>query len=185
MAEVILETERLVLRPPVPDDLPFILERMNTRSVMRHLGGEPRPKTDVEQGLTDDIAAFAKGDWQRFMICLRGGEPIGRSGLFTIRSEAAPEALRGQREIGWTLAKDHWGLGYACEAARAVLSYAFGDQGIAEIFAQTSDSNASSTKLMHRLGLRARPELGFHDPDYPPEDNPTTVWSMRAEEFDG
>ena len=185
MAEVILDTERLVLRPPVPDDLPFILERMNTRSVMRYLGGEPRPEADVEQGLKDDIAAFATSKWQRFTICLRNGQPIGRSGLFTIRSEAAPEAHRGQREIGWTLAEDHWGQGYAAEAAQAVLAYAFGNLGIAEIFAQTSDSNVSSTKLMHRLGLRARPELGFLDPDYPPEDNPTTVWSMRAKDFDG
>ena len=185
MAEVILETERLVLRPPVPDDLPFILERMNTRSIMRHLGGEPRPEVDVEQGLRDDIAAFASGEWQRFMICLRGGEPIGRTGIFTIRSEAAPEHLRGQREIGWTLAEDHWAQGYATEAARAVLAFAFGDLGIDEIFAQTSDSNASSTKVMHRLGLKPRPELGFHDPDYPPQDNPTTVWSLRAEDFDG
>ena len=184
MADVILETERLVLRPPVPDDLPFILERMNTRSVMRHLGGEPRPEVDVKQGLKDDIAAFAKGDWQRFTIFLRG-DRIGRTGLFTIRSDAAPEALQGQREIGWTLAQDYWGQGFACEAARAVLAFGFGDQGIAEIFAQTSDSNASSTKLMHRLGMRARPELGFHDPDYPPEDNPTTVWSMRAEDVGG
>ncbi len=48
------------------------------------------------------------------------------------------------------------------------------------LYSQTSDSNVASTRMMQRLGFTARPELGYHDPDYPPEDNPTTVWSMDA-----
>lgn len=48
------------------------------------------------------------------------------------------------------------------------------------LYSQTSDSNVGSTRMMQRLGFTPRLELGYHDPDYPPEDNPTTVWSMDA-----
>ena len=184
MADDTLATDRLILRPPVPEDLPWVLEQMNTLAVLRHLGGV-RPDDAVAESLADDIAAFHTGGHQRWTVWLRDGPEqagarVGRVGLFHLRSPAAPEALRGQREIGWTFAQSHWGRGYATEAARAVLGYAFGVLGLPTIFSQTSESNAASTRMMQRLGFTPRPELGYVDPDYPPQDNPTTVWSMDA-----
>ena len=132
MAERELETERLILRPPAPDDLPWVLEHMNTPAVVRYLGGEVR----------------------------------------------SPE--EGQREIGWTFAEGFRGKGYATEAALAVIAYAFGTLGLPVLYSQTSDSNESSTRMMQRLGFTRRAELDYVDPDYPPADDPTTVWSMDA-----
>ena len=184
MADDTLETQRLVLRPQTLDDLPFIQRSMNTARVMQFLGGKPRPEEDVANGLTLDIEAFGKGDWRKWMIWRRDGDcRIGVCGLFNMRSKAAPAALQGQTEIGWTLAEDYWGQGFATEAARAVLSYAFDRLALPVVYSQTSDSNGPSTRMMHRLGFSARPELGYHDPDYPDEDNPTTVWSLAAREF--
>ncbi len=51
------------------------------------------------------------------------------------------------------------------------------------VYSQTSDSNAASTRMMHRLGLDRREELDYVDPDYPPQDNPTTVWSITANQW--
>lgn len=156
---------------------------MNTLPVLRHLGGKLRSAEEVEAGLHDDITAFASAAWQRWTIWRVGdARRIGRCGLFSIRALAAPPALRGQREIGWSLAEEFWGNGYATEAAGAVLDYAFQTLGLPMIHAQTSDSNAGSTRLMQRLGFCPRPELGYDDPDYPPQDNPTTVWSLSAEQ---
>ena len=182
MADV-LETERLVLRPPSPDDLPFLLAEMNTPGVMRYLGGKTFTEAEMASGLQADIYAFSREDgWKRWTIFRRSDDVrIGRCGLFHVKSEAAPEALRGQPEIGWMLGEAHWGEGYATEAAGAVLDHAFATEPV--IYSQTSDSNAASTRMMQRLGFTARPELGFDDPDYPPRDNPTTVWSLRAEEW--
>ena len=178
MADDTLATERLILRPPVAEDLPWVLEHMNTTSVMRHLAGVRAPEM-VAESLADDIAAFHTGGHQRWTVWMRDGEiRLGRCGLFHLRSPAAPTALQGQREIGWTFAEPHWSHGYATEAARAVIAYAFTELALPVLYSQTSDSNAASTRMMQRLGFTARPELGYHDPDYPPEDNPTTVWSM-------
>lgn len=184
MADPVLETRRLILRPPATSDLPFVLKRMNTAAVMRYLGGHPRPRADVEASLQADIAAFASGDWRRWTVWLRDGDcPVGRCGLFRVRSDAAPADLRGQLEIGWTFAQEYWGQGYASEAAGAVLDFAFGTLGWPVIYSQTSDSNAASTRMMHRLGFTARPDLGYDDSGYPPEDNPTTVWALATQDY--
>lgn len=170
-----------MLRPPAWDDLPWIIAQMNTPAVMRHLGGAIRSPEEVAESLEADIAAFAGGAHRRWTIWLRGEERrIGRCGLFHVRTDAAPDELRGQNEIGWTLAEDYWGHGYATEAARAVLAFAFGTLRLPVVYSQTSDSNAPSTRMMARLGFTRRLDLGYVDPDYPPADNPTTVWSLGA-----
>jgi RimJ/RimL family protein N-acetyltransferase len=177
-------TPRLILRPPVAEDLPWLLEAMNTDAVMRHLAGVRSPEA-VAEGLAADIAAFGAPDGhQRWTVWLRdapgqAGVRVGRVGLFPVRSPAAPPAMQGQREIGWTFAQAHWGKGYATEAAKGALGFAFGELGLPCIFAQTSASNARSTRMMQRLGFTFRAELGYVDPDYPPEDNPTKVWSLE------
>jgi RimJ/RimL family protein N-acetyltransferase len=185
MDEGSLSTERLILRPPVQDDLPWLLEAINTPAVMRYLAGVRSPEA-VADSLAEDIAAFdTPGGHRRWTVWLRDGPEqagvqVGRVGLFHVRSPAAPPALQGQREIGWTFAPAHWGKGYATEAAQAVIAHAFDALALPVLYAQTSDSNAASTRMMQRLGFARRPELGYADPDYPPEDNPTTVWSIDA-----
>lgn len=180
MAEPALRTARLRLDPPAADDLAFLLEAMNVPAVVRYLGGEIRSPDEVHEGLRADIAAFREGTYRRWTVRLAAdGEPIGRCGLFRVRSIAAPEGLRGADEIGWTFAEQAWGQGYATEAARAVLDYGFKGLGLPVIHSQTSDSNEASTRMMRRLGFTRRPELDYVDPDYPPRDNPTTVWSLQ------
>lgn len=181
MADGEIATERLILRPPALEDLPWICESMNTPAVMRYLGGEILTPVAVEESLAADCAAFWSGGHQRWTIWLRDGDcRVGRCGLFHTRSPAAPPALCGQREIGWMLAEPHWGKGYATEAAQAVLDYAFATLGLPHIYSQTSDSNLASTRMMQRLGFTRRAQLDYVDPDYPPADNPTTVWLLEA-----
>ena len=183
----VIETDRLVLRPPAPHDLSWIAEQMNTPAVMRNLGGVRSPE-QVAEGLVGDLEAFSGGGHRRWTVWLRddtstAGRRIGRCGLFRIKSDAAPAGLRGQNEIGWTLAEAFWGNGYAAEAARAVLAFGFETLGHPVIFAQTSDSNRASTRLMERLGLERMPALDYVDPDYPAADNPTTVYRMTREQW--
>ena len=172
----VIETARLVLRPPAPDDLPWIAEHMNTPAVMRNLGGVRSPE-QVATGFADDLEAFVVGGHRRWTVWRRDDNGrIGRCGLFRIKSDAAPAGLRGESEIGWTLAEAFWGKGYAAEAARAVFDFGFRSLGFPVIFAQTSESNNRSTRLMERLGLERMPALDYVDPDYPAADNPTTIY---------
>ena len=106
---------------------------------------------------------------------------IGKGGLVRIETEIAPDALRDQVQIGWSLRADHWGHGYATEAARAFLALGFERFELPVIYAQTSERNRGSWRVMERLGMARLAELDYDDPDYPPEDNPTMVWGLRRE----
>lgn len=174
-----IETGRLVLRRPVAEDLAWIAEALNTRAVLRHLGGEPRDLAAVSQALAADISAFGSGGHLRWTVWHReDAVRIGRCGLFLIRSAAAPEALRGQHEIGWTFSEPFWGRGYASEAARAVIDWHFANRSVDQLWSQTSDSNLASTRMMARLGFERCAALDYVDPDYPAADNPTTVYRL-------
>src|SRR5438132_13206690 len=56
-------------------------------------------------------------------------------------------------EVGWRLAREHWGRGYATEGGRAALAFAFGDVGLAEVVSFTAVGNRRSVAVMERLGM--------------------------------
>ena len=67
-------------------------------------------------------------------------------------------------EIGWRLAREHWGHGYATEAATAALAFGFGDRALEEIVAFTVPANIPSRRVMGRLGMRRSPADDFEHP---------------------
>jgi RimJ/RimL family protein N-acetyltransferase len=68
-------------------------------------------------------------------------------------------------EVGWRLARPHWGRGYATEAARAALDVGFGDLAKEEIVSFTTPGNLRSRAVMERLGMSRDPADDFDHPD--------------------
>ena len=71
-------------------------------------------------------------------------------------------------EIGWRLAKEHWGQGLATEGARAVLDFAFDRLGLDEVVSFTAATNAPSRRVMEKLGMSRDPAEDFDHPRIPP-----------------
>jgi RimJ/RimL family protein N-acetyltransferase len=67
-------------------------------------------------------------------------------------------------EIGWRLAPECWGRGYATEAARAVLAHAFGPLGLHQVVSFTTASNLRSQRVMQRIGMTRDPADDFDHP---------------------
>jgi ribosomal-protein-alanine N-acetyltransferase len=67
-------------------------------------------------------------------------------------------------EIGWRLARAHWGHGYATEAATAALAFGFGERALEEIVSFTVPANIPSRRVMGRLGMRRSPADDFEHP---------------------
>lgn len=180
MADDSLITERLCLRGEREGDKAIWLKHMNTPAVMANLGGV-RSEADIDRS----FAAMAdRSDLPYFFVALRSDDTlIGKAGLSRIAETGAPERIKGQAQVGWSLREDYWGQGYAREAALALLNHGFGRLGLSEIWAQTSDSNIRSTRLIERLGMKRRSEFDYTDPDYPPEDNPATIWSLTKADW--
>ena len=70
-------------------------------------------------------------------------------------------------EVGWRLAAEHWGRGYATEGARAALAYGFGTLGLDEIVSFTVPGNRRSIRVMEKLGMTRDPADDFDHPVLP------------------
>lgn len=70
-------------------------------------------------------------------------------------------------EVGWRLAFERWGHGYATEAARLALGYGFGTLALSEVLSFTSATNHRSRAVMERLGMRRDPAEDFDHPAHP------------------
>ena len=70
-------------------------------------------------------------------------------------------------EVGWRLAFEHWGHGYATEAARLALGYGFGTLALSEIMSFAAVTNHRSRAVMGRLGMRRDPDEDFDHPALP------------------
>jgi RimJ/RimL family protein N-acetyltransferase len=182
MAEIVATTERLVLRTEAPGDFEEWLVHMNTPEVLAFLGGVQSEET-VAQSFARVREAQESGGPAFYMVTLKDtGTLIGRAGIATIDTPQAPEEMRGQIQVGWSIRPDHWGRGYAVEAGRAGLARAFGHFDAPVVYGQTSERNVPSWRVMEKLGMRRMAQLDYEDPDYPPDDNPTMVWRLtRAE----
>jgi len=176
--EIILETERLLLRKEAEGDQAVWRAHMNSEQVMARLGG-PRTAAQIAESFVRKAEGWARYGYSFMMIERKAdGMLIGQCGLAPIDTDAAPPALRGRPQIGWTLREDCWGQGYAMEAARAVLAWAFDRIDAPIVFSQTSESNAASWALMEKLGMERLEALDYADPDYPAADNPTKIYAM-------
>jgi ribosomal-protein-alanine N-acetyltransferase len=70
-------------------------------------------------------------------------------------------------EIGWRLAPEHWGFGYAQEGARVVLDFAFTTQGLDEVVSFTATGNLRSRRVIERIGMVRDPADDFDHPSLP------------------
>ena len=68
-------------------------------------------------------------------------------------------------ELGYRLACEHWGHGYATEGSRAALEFGFTTIGLPEIVAMTAVDNQRSRRVMERLGMRRNPADDFDHPN--------------------
>jgi len=181
---VIATTERLVLRTEAEGDFEQWLAHMNTPEVLAYLGGVQSEET-VAKSFARVREAHENGRPGFYMVALKdGGGLIGRAGIATIDTPLAPEEMRDAIQIGWSMRADHWGKGYAPEAARAALKQAFTRFDAPAVYGQTSERNVPSWRVMEKLGMKRIAELDYEDPDYPPEDNPTMVWRITRAEWE-
>lgn len=116
--------------------------------------------------MVDRIEAhFSEHGFGLWAVEVRDGASfIGFTGL-AIPRFAAP--FMPCVEIGWRLAFEHWGCGYATEAARLALEYGFGPAGLPEIVSFTAATNLRSRAVMERLGMRRDPADDFDHPSLP------------------
>jgi len=163
-----LESARLRLRPWTDDDLaPFARLNADPR-VMEYLPSVlTRDESDrlaarIRQGLSDH-------EFGMWAVEIPGAARF--IGFVGLHAPVFDTHFTPCVEIGWRLAFDAWGQGYASEAAARALDYAFGLVGLDEVVAYTVPANRRSIAVMERLGMTRSPADDFLHPVLP-EDHP-------------
>ncbi|MBV7258548.1 GNAT family N-acetyltransferase [Erythrobacter crassostreae] len=182
MGDLVLETERLILRKIDEGDAVLQDRVLNTPAVMEHLGGVIELH-EIEAKHAKSMGWFAREGFGFMMMIEKvSGDLVGHCGMKRVDNPLAPNI--GDFEIGWLVREDRWRRGYAHEAMRGVIDWAFHSIGAPYLVALTSNANIGSWKLMEKLGMRRRKDLDFSDAAFPPEDNPTIQYSLTKEQWE-
>lgn len=156
-----IDTGRLVLRGWTDADKAPFHAMCNDPAVMEYLG-PPLSHDDVDAAAARQNALLADAGYCFWAIERKAdGAFLGFCGL---KPGAVGTPIEGRIEIGWRLATEYWGKGYAREAAAASLSWGWANIDIDNIWAITVLANSRSWGLMERLGMTRRLELDFDHP---------------------
>jgi RimJ/RimL family protein N-acetyltransferase len=169
----VIETERLLLRLPRIVDASDLLEAFADPEAMRYIG----------DGSTTDLAGAeeAVGRWLErwdawgigmFVVeRMEDARVLGRAGF--LRWDPETWEIGGtETELGWGLAREHWGHGYATEAALALRDWALRERGLTRIISLIQPENARSVRVAEKLGER-------YERDVEVRGKPTRLYSLE------
>jgi RimJ/RimL family protein N-acetyltransferase len=140
-----LETDRLILRPPVAEDFEPWAAFVADPEAARFLGGA-QDKVGAWRIMCTMTGAWTVRGFSMFSIIEKAsGQWVGRLGPWQ------PEGWPGT-EVGWGVAREHWGKGYATEGAIAAIDWAFATFGWDEVIHTIEPANTPSQAVARRLG---------------------------------
>ena len=173
IAQIEIETERLILRPPNAEDFDGYCAMMADAETAKYIGGQME-RTQVWRSFCTMVGAWHVRGFAMFSLLLKdGGDWIGRIGPWQ------PEGWPGT-EIGWGLLPEYAGKGYALEAAVASMDYAVDELGWTDICHTINPQNIASIKLAERLGSTNR---GPTQLPYPYQDDRVDNWGQSSDDW--
>ena len=153
----LIETDRLTLRELDLDDAAFILKLVNEPSWLENIGDKNvHSIADAERYLNEGpLKSYQENGFGLYLAELKLKQyPVGLCGLVKRDGLEHPD-------IGYALLPDFWGAGLASEAARATLEYAQQSLGIDQVLGITSMNNASSIRVLEKIGFRFDKEIAL------------------------
>lgn len=160
-----LETDRLIIRPWTSEDRAAFTALTHDPAVMKYVhGGLPYTEDEVDEWFTRQARQLAEHD-----VCMGGlvekttGRLIGLSGT-------QPLGTTGDLEIGWILAREAWGRGYATEAGAAAMTHVLDTLARPRVVAIIDPGNEPSKRVAARLGMQyearfSGAQLGHRNPE--------------------
>ena len=159
-----ITTERLLLRQWRDADLEPFAELNADPEVMEHF---PAPLTRAESdrfaaSIAERIETDGFGLWAAEILDTGGF--VGFAGLLPVQFESH---FTPAIEVGWRLARDHWGKGYATEGGKAAIGFGFDIVGLREIASLAVPANVRSLRVMERIGMTHDLDDDFDHPRFP------------------
>ena len=148
---VLLETERLLLRPPRAADISHFIPLLSDFDVAKNLSRVPHPYTEDHASAFIVATNHAWRNKVEFTFSILRKQPSAYVGICGLHPER-------DWEFGYWLGKPFWGQGYATEAAGRLIAHAFDDLGADYVNAGWYCDNPASGRVLQKLGLRPNGE---------------------------
>ncbi|HYW17039.1 MAG TPA: GNAT family N-acetyltransferase [Allosphingosinicella sp.] len=157
----VLETERLRLRPFRAGDLDSQWASMTDPEVVRFLGGVAQSREETWRKILGSPGLWALLGYGYWVAERRGdGAYLGQIGFADFKRDMSP-GIEGIPEMGWIMAREAQGRGYATEAVLAALDWADAALGGGEIVAIISHENGASIRIAEKAGFSHREEAAY------------------------
>lgn len=153
-----IETARLFLRVYAPGDLDARHAIRNDPDIYQYFPPyyTPPTKEKAREGIALSIQRWQENGFGEFAVIEKiSGELIGYCGLMHLDNTE-------EIEIYYGFPKKYWGKGYATEAARAVLKFAFDEVNLTQVVAVTNPKNIASQKVLEKIGLKFQGEINCY-----------------------
>jgi RimJ/RimL family protein N-acetyltransferase len=146
-----LETQRLILRDFVESDWQAVHNYASNPEVVRYLPFGPNTEEDTKNFLQTEIKMRRKRPRQHFgfAVTLKSDKQVIGACRISITNPSKEEG-----SIGYCLAKEFWGQGYATETARKLLDFGFKQLSLHRIFAFCDPKNTRSMRVLVKIGMR-------------------------------
>jgi [ribosomal protein S5]-alanine N-acetyltransferase len=151
-----LETERLRLRELRPGDEQFLASLETKDAVMQYIHeGAISAKEALQRAESDVQLASYRVRFGRCLIEIRDSHvPIGWIEVVKYHRQPIDDSLNEDLQLGYELHPEYWNLGYATEAARAIIEYAFEVRQLDRLVAYVRPQNHRSIRVLEKLGFR-------------------------------
>lgn len=164
---MLLETERLILRPFSANDVDVFATFYADPEVTRYLGvGKTLSREETQASVDRMVRSWDVDGLGQFAVERKDdGELVGRCGFLvwdvaTLTPTTEAEATRPtELELGYAFGRSFWGQGYATEAAMAVRDHALGPMGRSRLIAFIRPENLRSRRVAEKLGMRHERDL--------------------------
>lgn len=173
----ILTTDRLVLREWIPSDAADMYE-FRSDPVAQYYNSEPMRDVAEATALIDELrAGYAAGEQFAWAVTVRPDDrPVG---LFTYNYW---NRHNRRAEIGYDLARTHWGRGLAYEGVAAMVAFGFRELGLHRIETETILDNERSVRLLERLGFQREGVRRDYSLEADGAYHASTIWGLLEHE---
>ena len=159
----VIETERLLLRAHRADDHAGCIAIWSDPQITRFIGGTPFTAEEIWKRLLQYAGMWSLcgcGSWA--VVEKTSGRYVGDIGFFDLRRELQP-SLEGMLEMGWVLAAQAQGQGYASEAVAAACAWGEAHGGGRRMVCIISPENQPSLRVAEKAGFRVWQHTTYHD----------------------
>jgi ribosomal-protein-alanine N-acetyltransferase len=150
--EIILETDRLLFRQHVMDDMDAYCAMEMDPDFRRYVGGRPRTREEAEKRFMLSLEPKTNRLSMWATVFKPEGQYIGRCGIYPhFNNEGKP--VPGEASLGLYIAKEYWGRGLATEAGRAFVQFGFDELKLNRIVTMIDARNDVSVHVIEKLGF--------------------------------